>query len=140
MKQYIQYHKAWERGNPLAFSRPKAFTDDIQSKQGYALSAVENGSRVWLIYRDSPDSKEYLLAYTFEASDFDLEDEKIIILSHPGEAEVFMPPISLSASSHPWFRELLKRHGNFAFGLMPLNEDGTANLEAIRSTATTVHR
>lgn len=32
MKQYIQYHKAWERGNPLLFSRPKAFTDDIPQK------------------------------------------------------------------------------------------------------------
>ena len=140
MKQYIQYHKAWERGNPLAFSRPKAFTEDIPSKEGHALSAVENGSRVWLIYRDHPDSKEYFIAYTFKAADFDLDDEKIVVLSKPGEAEVFVPPISLTTKGQPWFAELLKRHGNFAFGFMPLNDDGVAHLEAILASAPIVLR
>lgn len=140
MKQYIQYHKAWERGNPLGFTQPKAFTEDIPSKQGHALSAVDNGSRVWLIYRESPDSAEYFLAYTFSAADFDLENDKIIVLSKPGAAQVFMPPVSLNSKTHPWFAELLKRHGNFAFGFMPLNDDGIENLEGIRSTASCVLR
>ncbi|MGR9100628.1 MAG: hypothetical protein ACU826_08675 [Gammaproteobacteria bacterium] len=140
MKQYIQYHKVWERGNPLSFERPKAFTEDSPSKQSHALSAVENSSRVWLVFRDSPDSKNYFLAYTFKATNFDLEDGKIYVLSNPGEAEVFIPPVPLNTRNQPWFSELLKRHGNFAFGFMPLNEDGVVNLEAIRSTTPTVRR
>ena len=140
MKQYIQYHMAWERGNPLAFSRPKAFTEDKPNKEGLALASVENNSRVWLIYRESEDSKDYFVAYTFIATDFDLDDGKIVVFGDAGAAEVFMPPFPLNAKKYPWFAELMKRHGNFAFGFMALNEDGVKNLEAIRASASVVLR
>jgi hypothetical protein len=140
MKQYIQYHKAWERGNPLLFTRPKAFTEDIPQKAGHALTAVEKHSRVWLIYREAVDADEYYVAYTFNAVDFDFDDGKIIVLSEPGKAQVFLPPIVLTHRSNPWFSELLRRHGNFAFGFMPLNEEGVSNLETIRASATSVYR
>jgi len=139
-KQYIQYHKVWKHGNPLLFPRPKAFTSDIPQKQGHAFSAIEERSRVWLIYRDSEESKEYYLAYTFTAVDFELEGEKIILFSEPGKAEVFMPPIALNRKKDSWFAELMSRHGNFGLGFMPLNEDGVCNLEAILASSSTVPR
>lgn len=140
MKQYIQYHKVWEHGNPLGFAQPKAFTKDIPQKQGYAFSAVGSEARVWLIYRESPSSDKYYLAYTFNAAEFCLDDGKIVVLSAPGKAEVFVPPVALSSRTHPWFAEFLKRHGNFAFGFMPLSEEGISNLEAVRSASAFVLR
>lgn len=87
------------------------------------------------MYRDSDKSEDYFLAYTFKAVDFELDNGKIILYGEPGKAEIFIPPIALNRRDHPWFASLLKRHGNFAFGFMPLNEDGIHNLEAIRATA-----
>jgi hypothetical protein len=135
MKQYLQYHKAWERGNPLLFSHPKAFTDDIPQKQRHAFDALDTRARVWLIYRESDKSEDYFLAYTFNAKDFELDGGKIVLYGEPGEAEVFIPPVALNRKAHPWFASLLRRHGNFAFGFMPLNDDGIENLEAIRATS-----
>lgn len=119
MKHLIQYHKAWEHGDPLRAPKPYVFT----SKESLARNAWAENARVWLIYRKSPDDKKYFIGYTFKVSDLNDSGNSLELYGEEGATTVFTPQISLSKTTTPWFSDFLRAHGNFGLGLLSLSQD-----------------
>ena len=88
MRHLIQYHKSWELGNPLQAPKPYVFTSNIAAKEGLAMNAWAESERVWLIYRNSPDNKEYFVGYTFKVNDIDDSGDSLTLDGEEGVTTV----------------------------------------------------
>jgi hypothetical protein len=135
MKHFIQYHKSWEEGNPLSNPQPYVFTKLTSSKESFVVDAWSNSERVWLIHRTEPNSHEYYIAYTFKVADVEASEEQLEMFGNKGSVTVFNPPIVLSKTKQKWFLDFLKKHGNFAFGFMPLQSNFVSEFDEFLAKA-----
>jgi hypothetical protein len=124
MKNYVQYHNTEKMG----YAALEAASGYFQISTNKPTQEVV-GNRIWL-FAGKGKPRRYFLAFVFIAENFSTVSEQDFFYQVRGrEGKVFDP--SLEVTHYPWFRELLRSQGNFAFGLNILDERYIPYLEKL---------
>ncbi len=124
MRHFVQYHNIEREGLPHSDGRPGIFT----AKSVQALL----GDRIWLICGEGRP-RAYYLSGSFEVSE-------LSSAAHQGEMNEawgrdsdrwFEKPVRIDAE--PWFEELRRATGNFAFGLQRIK--AAQIIQGLRNTS-----
>jgi hypothetical protein len=112
MRDYVQYHKTEEYG-PASTSAPIYICTNKHKPEVV-------GSRVWLFSGEGRPRRYFLSAMFIADRFFPMPDPDFFFRVDGEEGRRFAPPIEVT--DYPWFYELRRQQGNFAFGLNELNE------------------
>ena len=130
MKHLVQYHNVATQGPlaPVSRSRP-ARADDYYEVGTNKHFRDLRGATVWCISGEG-SPRSYHLEYVFAVDEVVVEgsgeDMNVSVRGHRGHA--FRPHLPLGAL--PWFRDLRRSQGNFAFGLSSIRDEFVTHLEA----------
>ena len=114
MVDYIVYHNPDSMGYPASQVTKLEIVTDKQVK-----SAI--GSRVWLLTGEGRPRRFYIRGY-FVVDVIDSGDEDGFRTRLSGaDGRLFEPMLDLTDES--WFPELMRRQGNFAFGLQRIGDE-----------------
>ena len=123
MQHFVVYHNPAVMGYPVIdVARLAIYTN---KKRADAV-----GGRVWLITGEG-SPRIFKLRSTFIVQAVESSDKpEFAALVTGREGHLFLPMPSLN--SLPWFAQLKKKQGNFAFGFQPINDpDVEAGLKAL---------
>lgn len=120
MKDYIQYHKISEYGQPNSSSGDfRAFTAKSVDKM--------QGNRVWLISGENQLGKiVYNLEYVFM-----VEQVENCARNELRGSQGVKPSRPIRLNGRPWFTKLQKKHANFSRGMAPVGDEFIAQLEEL---------
>ena len=122
-RNYVQYHKTEEYG-PASHAGPIYICTN-------KFKPEVVGNRVWLFSGEGRPRRYFLNAIFIADRFFPMQDPDFFFRVDGAEGRRFDPPIEVTA--YPWFYELRRLQGNFAFGLNALNERFLPYLEDLIS-------
>lgn len=127
MRHFVVYH------NPDVMPYP---ADEVSELSVYSNKMVSDlpGDRIWLLTGSDRPRKFYLVS-TFVVDEVDTSGREGFQLKASGtKGRIFKPFPRLDAL--PWFDELKRAQGNFAFGLQPITQPAViAGLNGVAEAA-----
>jgi hypothetical protein len=127
-KHWVQYRRPWKQGPIAESDLSTEFVVLCRKPMAYITNVL--GNTVWLIAGQKTSPHAYFLCSRFTASyigpydDPTLSEQAMCIRGTSGR--LFRPLIAIPRS--PWFYSFRRRHGNFAFGLGPIEAADVAEL------------
>lgn len=121
MKNYVQYHKIEEYG-PASTSEPIYICTNKQKPNVI-------GNKIWLFSGEGRPRRYFLSAVFIADRFFPVPDPNFYFRIDGEIGRRFAPPVEVT--HFPWFHEMRRQQGNFAFGLNELDDRFVAYLERL---------